>query len=582
MRQKNSDLNKWTSLLEIPYEELTTTLGNLLYNSYHEIYVFDSITLKLVQLNGEACRNLGFEMHELSDLTPYDFMLFEKGASEFERITRPLYTGQKEKVMFETLFQRKDQTLYPVEVVMQMITTGEVPLLVGIVRDTIERKQAEEMIHYLSYKDPLTNLPNRSLFYDRISLHLAHAKRYQEKLAVILLNLDRFKNINDSLGISKGDELIRWVGERIKNCLREYDTISRFSGDEFAIILTSIQKAEDVAKVAQRMRLSLSTPFQLGSLELFVSMSLGISMYPSDGEDLETLLKNAASALYRIKEQGGDGYQFYAAEMNTKVFERLVLENYLRQAVNKDEFLLFYQPQYNTTTQEMTGVEALVRWKHPEFGLVSPAEFIPIAEEIGFIIAIDEWVLKMACKQNKEWQEMGFEPICVSVNMSARQFKYHLVALINNVLEETQLDPKYLKLELTETHIIENIDETIQILHELKSIGIQLSIDDFGTGYSSLSYLHKLPVDIIKIDKSFLQEITVNPKHVGIISAIINLAHTLMLKVIVEGVETLSQYEILLTLHCDEMQGFYFSKPVPKAEIQDILRNCSKRDRSLD
>jgi diguanylate cyclase (GGDEF)-like protein len=439
--------------------------------------------------------------------------------------------------------------------------------------DITERKQAEEMVHHLAYHDPLTGLPNRVLFNDHLTLELAHARRNKCMVAVIFLDLDRFKTINDTLGHAIGDQLLQEVAKRLRSCLREGDTVARLGGDEFMLLLPGITHGEDVAKVVRRILEVLKPPFNLDGHELHITSSMGISLYPSDGGDAETLIKNADAAMYRTKEQSRGTYQFYTPSMNAKAFERLILENDLRRALERQEFVVYYQPQVSLHTGQIVGVEALVRWQHPEKGLVPPMEFIPLAEETGLIIPLGDWVFRMACAQNQTWQKAGFSPLRVAVNLSARRFKQKgLIKDIVRILKETGLDPDYLELELTESHLMENVEATLSTLHELKAMGIHLSIDDFGTGYSSLSYLKRFPIDKLKIDRSFVLDISDNPDDAAIAVAIIAMAHSLKLKVTAEGVETKEQLEFLRAYQCDEMQGYYFSRPVPTEIMTQLLQ----------
>lgn len=436
-----------------------------------------------------------------------------------------------------------------------------------------ERKQAEQIIHHLAYHDPLTGLPNRVLFNDHLALELAHAQRNKRMLAVIFLDLDRFKTINDTLGHAMGDQLLQEVAKRLRSCLREGDTVARLGGDEFMLLLPGITHGEDVAKIARRILEVLKPPFNLEGRELHISSSLGISLYPSDGRNAETLIKNADAAMYRTKEQGRGTYQFYTPSMNAKAFERLILENDLRRALERQEFVVYYQPQVSLHTGQIVGVEALVRWQHPDRGIIPPMEFIPLAEETGLIVPLGDWVFRVACAQHRTWQEAGFPPLRIAVNLSAHRFKQKgLIRDVVRILQETGLDPGYLELELTESHLMENVESTISLLHELKALGIHLSIDDFGTGYSSLSYLKRFPIDTLKIDRSFVLDITHNPDDAAIALAIIAMAHSLGLKVTAEGVETKEQLEFLRAHQCDTMQGYYFSRPVPAEVITQLLQ----------
>jgi diguanylate cyclase (GGDEF)-like protein len=439
-------------------------------------------------------------------------------------------------------------------------------------KEISERKQAEERLYYLANHDSLTNLPNRRLFIDRLNQALARLPWGKRVAAVLFLDLDRFKQINDTLGHPIGDLLLAAVSERLQSCLRAGDTIARFGGDEFAIILVDMARAEDVSKVAQKIINALSKVFIVKNYELFITTSIGISLCPADGKDADTLLKNADMAVYRAKEQGRNNYQFYLASLNTNALERLAMETSLNQAVERQEFLLHYQPRVDLNTGQIIGIEALVRWQHQSLGMVSPAKFIPLAEETGLIVPIGEWVLRTACAQNKAWQAGGLPPVVVSVNISARQFQQkRLVEMVSRVLKETGLDPQYLELELTESILMQKEEPCIEMLRDLNSMGISLSIDDFGTGYSSLSYLNRLPVKSLKIDKSFVNRITKDTNNAGIVTAIITLAHSLRLEAIAEGVETTEQLEFLRSLHCDGMQGYLFSQPLPAGEATKLM-----------
>ncbi|HZD60788.1 MAG TPA: PAS domain S-box protein [Anaerolineae bacterium] len=443
--------------------------------------------------------------------------------------------------------------------------------------DITERKQAEEMIRYMAYYDPLTDLPNRVLLNDRLTLALANAHRNNRMLALLFLDLDSFKTINDTLGHTVGDQLLQDVAGRLRKCLREGDTIARLGGDEFTLLLPQIDHAEDAAKVAQRVVEVLEPPFNFEDREFHVTTSIGIALYPSDGEDAQTLLKNADIALYRAKEQGRNNYQLYTPILNAKAFERLAIENSLRRALEREEFVIYYHPQVDLNSQKVVGMEALLRWQHPDRGLISPSDFIPIAEETGLIIPIGEWVLRTACEQNKAWRDAGYSPIRVAVNLSARQFQQRrLVETIEQILKGTLLESNYLELEITESTIMKDTDAAITTLHRLKEMGIKVSIDDFGTGYSSLSNLKRFPIDTLKIDRSFVRDITVDPDDAAIATAIITLAHSLHLKVVAEGVETFEQMELLHSLECDEMQGYIFSHPLPVEEATELLAGAGR------
>ncbi|MCG3115519.1 MAG: EAL domain-containing protein [Candidatus Manganitrophus sp. SA1] len=438
--------------------------------------------------------------------------------------------------------------------------------------DITERKQAEERLNHLANFDLLTNLPNRFLFSDRLRLAISRAPWHKRSVGVLLLDLDRFKVVNETLGQTMGDFLLKAVSERFSATVREGDTVARLGDDMFGLILDDLAQPADSFRVSQKILDSLSKPFQLEGQEVFVSASIGIAISPYDGAEIDLLMKHADTAMYRAKEQGGNNYQLYAPAMNQHATKRLALENNLRHALERGEFLLYYQPKVDLTTGRIVGMEALVRWKSPEAGMVSPAEFIPLAEETGLIVPMGEWILRTACAQNKAWQQKGLPLVRMGVNISVRQLqRQNLIATIAHVLNETGLDPNYLELELTESIIMKSNESTMAELRKLNLGGIEISIDDFGTGYSSLSYLKRLPIDTLKIDKSFVQDVTTDPDDAAIVAAIITMAHTLKLKVVAEAVETVEQLSFLRALKCDQMQGYLFSKPLPAEEITRLL-----------
>jgi len=441
----------------------------------------------------------------------------------------------------------------------------------ALIRDISERKRSEARLQQAVNYDALTGLPNRTLFLDRLAQAVARTFWRKRLVAVLLLNLNRFKLINDTLGHNVGDQLLKAVSERFVTCLRDGDTVARLGGDEFAIILDDIAVAQDVLIIVQKVLETCRKPFISEGRELFADPGVGISLYPNDGEDVETLLKNADAAMSRAKELG-KGYQFFSPEMNAKATKRLVLESSLRRALERQEMLLHYQPRVDLSTGRITGMEALVRWQHPDLGLVPPAEFIPLAEESEVIIPLGGWVLRTACMQSKIWKRDGFHLIPVAVNLSPRQLRHQdLVEVVERVMKETNTDPRHLELELTESFLLENIETTMGTLRQLQKMGIQIAIDDFGIGYSSLSYLKRFPINCLKIDRSFVTDIPADPDNAAIVKAIITLAHSLNLKVIAEGVETMKQHEFLRSMGCHEMQGYLFSKPVPADQATRLL-----------
>ena len=440
-------------------------------------------------------------------------------------------------------------------------------------RDIEERKQAERSIRHMAHHDSLTGLPNRALFRDRLSHAMAQADRYQQKLAVMFLDLDRFKAINDTLGHNVGDQLLRIAAERLRTCVRDCDTVARLGGDEFTVIVEDILDSQTASIVAQKIIDTFTQPFNLHGHEVFVTTSIGITVYPDDDEQLDNLLRNADAAMYRAKECGRNNFQFYVADMNVRARERLMLENALRRALVREEFALVYQPRVDLHTGRVIGAEALLRWRHPELGLIPPTEFIPILEETGMIIPVGEWVLREACRQNRAWQVMELPPVRVAVNLSARQFvQRDLAGMIEQLLLGAGLSPAYLELEITEELLLEHNHANITILNRLRDLGVHISIDDFGTGYSSLSYLKRLPINTLKIDKSFVRDITRDSDGAAIASAIIAMACNLRLNVLAEGVETEEQLSFLRAQGCNEIQGFSFSHPLSADEFEKLLR----------
>ena len=444
----------------------------------------------------------------------------------------------------------------------------------GMNEDISARKVAEERVQYLAYYDALTDLPNRTLLQDRLSKALASARRQKDKVALLFLDLDRFKNINDSLGHALGDLLLQKVGERLKRWAREQDTVARLGGDEFLIVLSRIRDVADAAVAAERLMAVMTKEFIVQGNPLNISCSLGISIFPDHGESGECLIKNADAAMYSAKEKGRNNFRFFTEKMNAQVGERLTLENSLRLALDRNELFLVYQPQMDMATGKIIGLEALLRWQHPELGLVPPDRFIRIAENSGLIMPIGEWVLRTACSQTQKWQDEGHAAVSVAVNVSAVQFRQEdFCDLIRKVLHETGLAPQYLELELTESLLLANADVTFSVLQELKAMGLTLAIDDFGTGYSSFSYLRQFRVSKLKIDRSFVRDVAVNPDDAAITSGIISMARSLNLKVIAEGVENEAQMSFLRAHQCDEIQGYYFSKPLGVDKVADKLRS---------
>ena len=462
----------------------------------------------------------------------------------------------------------------------------------GTIQDITERKQTEQKIFHIMHFDELTGLPNRRFFKQYLSYVIKQAKRYNQRMALLALDIDRFKRINDTLGRSAGDILLKEMARRFEDCVRESDcvtrlwghetdytgnlgefTLARLGGDEFIVLLSKVRRPEDAAIAAERITAALSEPFVLKGEEVFATVSIGIILYPENGEDVDTLLKRADLAMHHAKDCGRNNYQFFSKSINKQARERMAMENSLWGALERREFLLHYQPKVNIQTGVTVGMEALVRWRHPEFGVVLPGKFIPVAEEIGLIAPLGEWVLRTACEQTKAWQRDGLPPLCVSVNLSAAQFKERsLVSLVEEVLKDVNLDPRFLGLEFTESLLMSDTEANIEMMQSLKSIGVELSIDDFGTGYSSLNYLRRFPIDALKIDRTFIKDIGSDENTAAIVNATIGLAHSLRLRVVAEGAEHREQVDILRTYGCEEIQGYWYSPPLPAEEFSEWVR----------
>ncbi len=471
---------------------------------------------------------------------------------------------------------RKDGSLFWNELFVAPVRndSGQVTHSVSIINDVTDRIRYEEELEHQANHDALTGLANRNLLDDRLDQAIASAYRYERLMAVVYLDLDNFKVINDSLGHKVGDELVKMAAQRLSRSMREVDTVARIGGDEFVLVFSDAKQEEMVTVALQRIQEAIAAPFAIEEQELYVTCSMGASLFPRDGRDGQTLLKNADAAMYQAKEHGRNTFRFYISEMNAMVTKRLTLERGLRHALERAEFVLHYQPQIDFANGAIFGAEALVRWQHPDLGLLAPDHFIQVAEETGLIVPIGEWVMDTACAQNATWQKQGLPPIVMAVNLSARQFRQeNLSVVITRVLERHGLQPRWLELELTESMVMQNAEQTVATLRELNRLGVRIALDDFGTGYSSLNYLKRFPIDKLKIDQSFVRDLTRDPDDAAIVLAIIAMAHSLNLKVIAEGVETREQFDYLQSHNCDEVQGYYFSKPVPAHEFAELLRD---------
>jgi diguanylate cyclase (GGDEF)-like protein/PAS domain S-box-containing protein len=536
------------------------------------IYVHD-LRGTILSVNAAVERLTGYTRAELIGKNAARFVAPE--ALPLVRAAFNLKIGELHHVKpFEIEIVCKDGARLPVEISARLVRADDtVVALEGIARDMRERKRAEAIIRHMAFYDTLTNLPNRVLFDEYLRHALALATQHHTALAVLFVDLDRFKLINDALGHHTGDLLLEAVPQRLLGCVRPGDTVARMGGDEFTVLLPNITSTDDAALVAQRLLDALTAPFTIGGHELFVSASIGISVFPADGGDAETLLKHADTAMYRAKEGGRSGYQFYTPAMNAATHKQHQLEQRLRRALERDEFRLVYQPRIDPHTGALLGAEALLRWQHPEFGLIGPADFIGVAEDTGLIMPIGLWVLRTACQQAKAWRQTG-APLRMAVNLSARQFQHtNLAAQVAAVLADTGLPAHALELEITESMAMHNAERTVVVLRALKELGVHLSVDDFGTGYSSLSYLKQFDVDTLKIDRGFVCDL---PHDSAIAEAVLALAHSLSMSVTAEGVETEEQLAFLQQHNCDEVQGFLIGKPVPADQFAPLFMQGNK------
>jgi diguanylate cyclase (GGDEF)-like protein/PAS domain S-box-containing protein len=532
-------------------------------------------TGKILDGNESFARMLGYEMRE--DVLSLSFWEFYPSKEERESFLFRLREHYAMTNIEACLRKRNGSPLWVLmNVTLLPGSTSASFFMEGTLIDITDRKLAEEQVAYQAYHDALTALPNRALFRDRLNQALARAQRHRVGLAVLFLDLDHFKLINDTLGHSIGDWLLKEIALRLRTSVRDGDTVARLGGDEFTILLPEVSEGEDAAHVAQKILDTISEPLRWDNHDIYITTSIGISLSPSDGEDSETLIKSADNAMYRAKELGRNNYQLWSPDLNTRVQNRLSLERSLRRAVDRLEFVMHYQPQFDLRTGKITGLEALLRWPRDESGLCYPKDFIPVAEETRLIVPIGEWMLREVCSQVKRWQENGMPDLRLSVNLSAMQFQAkNLIAHLDEVLEECNFNPATLVIEMTETVAMQNVDLTMAILHTMKRKGIKIALDDFGMGYSSLSYLKHFPIDIIKIDPSFIRDIGAGTQPEALVKAVIRLGHSLNQTIIAEGVETEAQRAFLLDQGCHEVQGFLFSPALPATEIWDKFLSAS-------
>lgn len=556
------------NVLRMRENERQLSLSAQVFMNSSEAILISDANNNIMQVNRAFTELTGYTAEEVIGKNPRILKSGQQDSDFYRKMWESLNrTGSWQG---ELMDRRKDGEIYPKWMSINQVRNaqGRVTNYIALFSDITERKASYERIQYLAHYDALTHLPNRTLLNDRIDHAIADARRYQKKIAILFLDLDRFKNVNDSMGHHAGDLLLQTVAERLKGSTRESDTVSRLGGDEFVILLNGIEDENDAVSVAHKVIRVLSIPIPLEGSEVNIGASLGISIYPENGTDSATLIKNADAAMYHAKENGRNQFQFFSPSMNEKAYEQIAIENDLRRALRNQEFFLQYQPQVDLASGAIVGVEALIRWRHPEHGLVSPGRFIPIAEECGLIVPIGEWVLNTACAQIKQWQDQNIAHIPVAVNLSAMQFRQtNILATIAKALDSTGLNPAYLELEITEGVTMNNVEETVHIMNQIKDMGVMISIDDFGTGYSSLSYLKRFPLDKLKVDQSFMQDITTDANNAAIVRTIIGMGHSLRLNVIAEGVETSLQYEWLQQANCNEAQGNYISPPLNAKDL---------------
>lgn len=557
--------------LERELQESKDFLENIMQNVTNAIFVVD-LEGRFVEFNRAASELTGYGKEDAVG-KPFS-ILFDRDALPGieECFIKVTVQGEPVRNCEAEIVHKDGSRRIIIWSAVPLVKAGRIIGCVSAGQDITERKRMEESMRYLAHHDPLTDLPNRRLFADIIGIECARARRHKTRMALLFMDLDRFKEVNDTLGHDIGDRLLRETAARLKAHVRESDTISRAGGDEFNIILANIVKVEDIGDVVRKIVESFRKPFSIAGHELYVTTSIGISIYPEDSDDIDTLFRYADIAMYYAKEQGRNTFQFYNPTINLRSLERIDMEGRLRQAIERGEFVVYYQPQVNIISGRMVCSEALVRWRHPELGFLAPNQFIPMAEDTGFITAIDEYVLRTACAQLGSWMDAGLPPFCVTVNLSAREFQdSELVTKIERILKETGAPPDCLNVEITENLAMSNIECTVNRLNELAEIGVHTSIDDFGTGYSSLNYLKKLPIEKLNIDQSFVRNLTASADDRVIISAVTAMAHTMKMKVLAEGVETEEQLSFLRSIGCEEMQGYLFSEPVPAGEIREMM-----------
>ncbi|MDD3519372.1 MAG: EAL domain-containing protein, partial [Chromatiales bacterium] len=578
LARSNRDLEAHLSALQRTQTELRL-YATVFTNATEGMMITDAAS-RIVAVNPAFTTVTGYTQEEVVGQMPSILRSGRQGDDFYREMWQTLQReGQWQGEIWN---RRRNGEVYPewLSITTVFDQSGSPTHYIGVFSDISDRKEAEARIHHLAYHDALTNLPNRVLLHDRLGQAILQSRRSGRRSAVLFLDLDRFKNINDSLGHEVGDMLLVTVARRCLDAVRETDTVTRQGGDEFVIVLPDIEHTQDAALVARKILAALESPIKAGAHELTVTGSVGIALHPEDGQTVSMLLRNADAAMYQAKANGRNGFQFYSADMNTASLGGLLLENQLRSAIERDELLLYYQPKFDARSSRIVGVEALLRWRHPELGLTGPERFIPVAEESGLILPIGEWVLRAAARQLRAWLDQGHPPVVMAVNISAHQFRQQdLPGLTRALLAEYRLPPQLLEFELTETLLMHDVGQAVDTLADLRKLGVQLSIDDFGTGYSSLAYLEQFDVHTLKIDRRFISDIRADDGRIGarsdaggkIAVAVIALGHSLGQQVVAEGVETAYQRDFLLQHDCDQLQGFLFAPPLPASEIAPHL-----------
>jgi diguanylate cyclase (GGDEF)-like protein/PAS domain S-box-containing protein len=556
--------------LEAQFKKLQAFYAAILAQIGEGVAIVQLGTRKIIEANHVYCQLLGYSRREIQHMT-LDRIIFDR-----EILEREIQNLSQDKTRSnrEVSYRRKDNSLIKVDMSLKLVTVDREEVLFVIVRDLTEQKNTEEKLRRQASHDEVTGLPNQMMFDRQLSTAIAHAKRNQTLVGVMILELDYYKNLATHLGNTLEDQLLQNCAERLKSSLRSGDTICYWGGDKFVALMPQVNNVDEVAKISQRILDTVKQPFKLGEHQLNVRVNIGISIYPQDGLDLDALFANAELALDRTKEVEKNSYQFHSLSMHSRVSEMLELENSLYHALEKNELVLYYQPQVNIESGEVKGVEALLRWQHPDLGLLLPADFINLAEQTGLIVPIGEWVIKTACTQNKAWQDRGLPPVRMSVNLSPLQFQQpNLAATVARILQETELEPSLLELEMNMDILMQNVDFATAIVRELHEIGVNIAVDDFGSGFSNFSYnsLKELALNTLKIDRSFVQTLQDEPQDLAIVSAIVTIGQGFNLRIIAEGVETQEQFELLRNLDCEEMQGNWFSRPLPEEEAIKFL-----------